>query len=186
MTALRVLQAIRSTPQRHRQTAARQAAALERHQQPRQCGARARSASRSASGVPAITIPIESPSRRGRRHTVPHDAAVGAVTAPRTATDGWRTAWRILDSSSALDVPPARAGIAFGDLLLQAGDCFGLAVNLASRIVDRAPSGAVVVDEQVAKSVQSEPDLALEALPDSPLKGIGTVPLWRATARNRP
>ena len=97
-----------------------------------------------------------------------------------------RAALEILDNSSAVDIPPARAGIAFGDLLLLAGDCFGSAVNLASRIVDRAPSGAVVVDEQIAKSVQSEPDLALETLPDSPLKGIGSVPLWRASARNRP
>jgi adenylate cyclase len=97
-----------------------------------------------------------------------------------------RAALEILDSSSTVGVPPARAGIASGDLLLQSGDYFGSAVNLASRIVDHAPSGAVVVDEQVARRVHSEPDLALETLPRSPLKGIGTVPLWRASARGRP
>jgi adenylate cyclase len=97
-----------------------------------------------------------------------------------------RAALEILDSGPTVDLPPARAGISFGDLLLQAGDCFGSPVNLASRIVDRAPSGAVIVDEQTAKLIQSEPDLALEALPDAPLKGIGTVPLWRASPRNRP
>lgn len=97
-----------------------------------------------------------------------------------------RAALEILDSSSGVDIPPARSGIAFGDLVLQGGDYFGSAVNLASRIVDRAPSGAVVVDEQIANSVQNEPDLALETLRDSALKGIGTVQLWRARARNRP
>jgi adenylate cyclase len=97
-----------------------------------------------------------------------------------------RAALEILDSGSGIDLPPARSGIAFGDLLLQGGDVYGSAVNLASRMVDRAPSGAVVVDEQIAKSVQSEPDLALEMLPDATLKGIGTVPLWRASTRKRP
>lgn len=94
-----------------------------------------------------------------------------------------RAALEILDRSSAVDIPPARSGIASGDLVVQGGDYFGSAVNLASRIVDRAPSGAVVVDEQIARSVQNEPDLVLEKRPDTSLKGIGTVSLWRASAR---
>jgi adenylate cyclase len=88
----------------------------------------------------------------------------------------------ILASTDGAGVPAARAGIALGDVLLQGGDYFGAPVNLASRIVDRAPAGALVIDQQTARKVQSQDRFALEALPETALKGIGVVPLWRVTA----
>jgi adenylate cyclase len=87
---------------------------------------------------------------------------------------------KIIDSTGAANIPPARAGVALGDVLAQGGDYFGDPVNLASRIVERAPPGAVIIDEQAASSVRSENGLALEPIRRSPLKGIGVVPLWRA------
>jgi adenylate cyclase len=88
----------------------------------------------------------------------------------------------ILDRTAAADLPAARAGIAAGEVLLQGGDYFGQPVNLASRIVNRAPAGAVLVDERVANAA---PDgFALERLPETALKGIGVVPLWRANVRS--
>jgi adenylate cyclase len=88
----------------------------------------------------------------------------------------------ILDQTAAADLPAARAGIAAGDLLLQGGDFFGEPVNLASRIVDRAPAGAVIVDERVADAASN--GFSLDPLPETSLKGIGTVQLWRATVRS--
>lgn len=45
------------------------------------------------------------------------------------------------------DFPSVRAGIAFGDAVTRGGDWFGPAVNRASRIVDIAKPGTIVVDE---------------------------------------
>jgi adenylate cyclase len=91
-------------------------------------------------------------------------------------------ALEILQQTGAASIPPARAGIARGDVLLQGGDYFGDPVNLASRIVDHAPPDTVIVDQQTASSVRDAGGLTLEEHPETPLKGIGVVPLWRAAA----
>ena len=97
------------------------------------------------------------------------------------AAQAVRAALVILRQTSAASLPSARAGIAAGELLVQGGDYFGDPVNLASRIVDRAPPGEVIVDERVASA---EADgFELEPLPETSLKGIGAVPLWRARVR---
>jgi adenylate cyclase len=48
------------------------------------------------------------------------------------------------------DFPTARAGLAFGDAVSRVGDWFGPAVNRASRIVDIAKPGTVLVDGETA------------------------------------
>jgi adenylate cyclase len=90
-----------------------------------------------------------------------------------------RAALLILEQTDTASMPAARAGIAAGDLLLQGGDYFGEPVNLASRIVDRAAPGTAVVDQRVAEAATD--GIALERLPETALKGVGVVPLWRAT-----
>jgi adenylate cyclase len=97
------------------------------------------------------------------------------------AASAVQAALEILDQTDSTSIPPARAGIALGDVLLQGGDYFGEPVNFASRIVDRAPAGGVLVDERVASAVTN--GFALERLPETALKGIGPVPLWRASVR---
>jgi adenylate cyclase len=47
-------------------------------------------------------------------------------------------------------VPPVRAGLAGGVVLLRDGDAFGPVVNLAARAVKAAPPGAVVATAEVA------------------------------------
>jgi adenylate cyclase len=98
------------------------------------------------------------------------------------AAQAVRASLEILQQTNTVNIPPARAGVALGDVLLQGGDYFGDPVNLASRIVDRAPAGTAIVDQQAANSLQDEDGLELEPLPRTSLKGIGVVPLWRATA----
>jgi class 3 adenylate cyclase len=50
-------------------------------------------------------------------------------------------------------------------------------VNLASRLVDRAEAGTVVVDERFKAALGSA--FALEPLGRQPLKGIGDTAAWR-------
>jgi adenylate cyclase len=104
-----------------------------------------------------------------------------AMIVCQDAAHAVHAALQILQQTDAASIPPARAGIARGDLLLQGGDYFGDPVNLASRIVDRAPPSAVLVDEHTSRCVRDVDGLSLERLPETELKGIGAVPLWRVT-----
>ena len=73
-------------------------------------------------------------------------------------------------------VPPVRAGLARGQVLLRDGDAFGPVVNLAARVVNVARPGDVVTTVDVA----AESGLAAAALGAPPLKGIAdTVELYR-------
>jgi adenylate cyclase len=88
-------------------------------------------------------------------------------------------ALRLVDASQEADLPATRAGIACGLTTFRAGDFYGHAVNLASRITGIARPGSVLCD-------QSAHDAAGEAFDWSfagrhRLKGIGeAVPLYRA------
>ena len=88
-------------------------------------------------------------------------------------------ALRLLDAAQEADLPAIRAGIARGLTTFRAGDFYGHAVNLASRITGIARPGSVLCDE-------STHDAAGEAFDWSfagrhRLKGIGeAVPLYRA------
>jgi adenylate cyclase len=68
-----------------------------------------------------------------------------------------------LDLASALDdhpaVPPARAGLAYGRVMMRDGDVFGPVVNLASRVVDEAGAAEVLATAEVAElaGCSSEP-----------------------------
>ena len=85
-------------------------------------------------------------------------------------------ALEIVRATSERDLPAARAGLALGPVLARGGDYFGLPVNLASRLVDGADAGAVVVDEHVKEAVGN--GFVLEAIGSQRLRGIGTVSAW--------
>lgn len=66
--------------------------------------------------------------------------------------DACRAATGLVESFAAAhsgDVLP-RGGIAFGDVLVRGGDYFGSVVNLASRLVDQAVPGEVLVTDEAA------------------------------------
>jgi adenylate cyclase len=72
-----------------------------------------------------------------------------------------------------------RVGIACGSqVLAREGDYYGPVVNRASRIVNIARPGSVVVDEDVRLAVEGDPELKLRALRPRYLKDIGRVALW--------
>jgi adenylate cyclase len=47
------------------------------------------------------------------------------------------------------DLPEARAGVAFGEVMARSGDYFGATVNLAARLLQEAAPGTVVVTQAV-------------------------------------
>jgi adenylate cyclase len=104
------------------------------------------------------------------------DAAMFVSREPGTLVEA---ALRLVEATQEADLPATRAGIACGLTTFRAGDFYGHAVNLASRITGIARAGSVLCD-------QSAHDAAGDAFDWSfagrhRLKGIGeAVPLYRA------
>ncbi|MDQ3107344.1 MAG: adenylate/guanylate cyclase domain-containing protein, partial [Actinomycetota bacterium] len=73
-----------------------------------------------------------------------------------------------------------RVGLAWGDVLAREGDYYGPVVNLASRMVNIALPGAVVISEAVHAEVGTDGRYLFHALRPRTLKDIGRVRLWRA------
>ena len=73
-----------------------------------------------------------------------------------------------------------RVGLAHGDVLALEGDFYGPVVNLASRIVNIAIPGAVVVSETIHQALGQDPRYVFHPLRVRSLKDIGRVRLWRA------
>ena len=79
------------------------------------------------------------------------------------------------DDESLSDV---RVGIACGPVLAREGDYYGPVVNLASRIVNIANPGSVLVSDAVHEAVSTDAGLAWKPLRAKYLKEIGRVPLF--------
>ncbi len=76
------------------------------------------------------------------------------------------------------DLSDVRAGIAAGTALAQDGDYYGTLVNTASRIVNIAVPGTVLVTESVQSQVTGRSDLVFKAIRPRYLKDIGSVQLY--------
>ncbi|MDQ1397359.1 MAG: adenylate cyclase [Acidimicrobiaceae bacterium] len=71
-----------------------------------------------------------------------------------------------------------RVGLAYGPVLLRDGDCYGPTVNLASRIVNIAAPGSVVVADDVYGLLKDDERFRWKPLRARYLKDIGRVALW--------
>jgi adenylate cyclase len=88
-------------------------------------------------------------------------------------------ALRLVDAAQEADLPAARAGIACGLTMFRAGDFYGHAVNLASRITGIARPGSVLCDQNAHDAAGEVFDWSFAGR--HRLKGIGeAVPLYRA------
>lgn len=76
------------------------------------------------------------------------------------------------------EVPDARAGLASGPVLAWEGDLFGPTVNLASRLVNLARPGTVLVAEELGEQLRHDPAFAVRHLRPVRLQGIGRVRSW--------
>jgi adenylate cyclase len=79
-----------------------------------------------------------------------------------------------------------RVGLATGNVLARDGDYFGSVVNRASRIVNIADAGTVLVSDEVADALADHPDVRCEPLKPRELKDIGRVQLFAATPSDAP
>jgi adenylate cyclase len=76
------------------------------------------------------------------------------------------------------ELPDARAGLASGPVLAWEGDLFGPTVNLASRLVNLARPGTVLVAEELGERLRHDPAFAVRHLRPVRLQGIGRVRSW--------
>ncbi|HTU84274.1 MAG TPA: adenylate cyclase regulatory domain-containing protein [Solirubrobacteraceae bacterium] len=89
----------------------------------------------------------------------------------------------LLDAVQAADLPSLRAGVASGSALQRAGDYYGHAVNLASRVTGEARPGSVLCTEQVRDEAPDRFDWSFARR--HKLKGMSeAVPLYRARPLN--
>ena len=72
-----------------------------------------------------------------------------------------------------------RVGLACGEVLTYEGDYFGPVVNVASRIVNIAVPGSVVVSPEVRDALEGDDRFAFHPLRPRHLKDIGRIRLWR-------
>ena len=96
-----------------------------------------------------------------------------------SAREAASAAVEVIGNCEQSELPPSRGGLALGPILARGGDYFGPAVNLASRLVDRADSGTVVVDRALRDELKAAGDFGLRELGPLRLKGIGEVPAWK-------
>jgi adenylate cyclase len=76
-----------------------------------------------------------------------------------------------------------RIGLSYGEVLAFEGDYFGTVVNEASRIVNIANPGAILITKSVYDSIADSKDLIFRQLRPTYLKDIGRMDLW-AVARS--
>ena len=62
-----------------------------------------------------------------------------------------RIAIALRDAAGAQDLPPVRSGIAAGMVVARDGDFYGPVVNLASRLTEIAPAGAIYASDDAAR-----------------------------------
>lgn len=81
---------------------------------------------------------------------------------------------RLLEACAAEPIlPEVRIGLATGPTLLWDGDVYGTTVNLASRLVNIAHPGTILVSERLGERLAEADGLALRPTPRINLKGIG-------------
>ncbi len=71
-----------------------------------------------------------------------------------------------------------RAGVAYGSVLAREGDYFGPVVNLASRIVNIANPGSILVSDGIQQVLAGKSKHRLVPLRPRYLKDLGSVQLW--------
>ena len=70
------------------------------------------------------------------------------------------------------DLPPLRAGVAYGDVLSREGDFYGPTVNLAARITKLSPLDGVVATAAAAEALADDHPFVITALGAIEMKGM--------------
>ncbi len=75
-------------------------------------------------------------------------------------------------------LPDLRVGLAEGPAIRNQGDIYGTAPNLASRLVDAAYPGTVLVSDSIHDALEDQPGFAFRAVRPQSLKGFGRTKFW--------
>jgi len=111
------------------------------------------------------------------------DEAMFVVPSARSVCE---VALAILDAlASDASLPPARAGAAYGEVLVRDADVFGPVVNLAARATKAARAGTLVVPDELRQALEGEPGFTFEPLPPRALKGFDDTALFEVHAVSR-
>lgn len=102
----------------------------------------------------------------------------GALLYLPDATAAVSAAMTLLESLPDAGLGGAHAGIQRGPVIEREGDVYGQTVNLAARIADRAPDGAVYITADVASDLANGP-FRFASVGAMDLQGIGAVELYR-------
>jgi adenylate cyclase len=95
------------------------------------------------------------------------------------AASAARIALRLTERSAVDELlPEARAGLAGGTVLAQEGDYYGPVVNLASRLVELARPGSVLVSTDLHAGLADHPALVWQRLRSRRIRDIGRVEVW--------
>ncbi len=85
----------------------------------------------------------------------------------------------LVEAAAAEDLlPDLRVGLAIGSTLAWEGDFFGTTVNLASRLVDAARPGSILVADELAEQIRDHPAFELRRVRRLVLKGFGRQRVW--------
>jgi adenylate cyclase len=104
----------------------------------------------------------------------------GAMLLFPVAAEAVRCMLGMVEQLEQAGLPPARAGIASGPVVLRDGDCYGRVVNVAARVTDRALPHQVLVTQEVVRATPAN-HARFEPIGAVALKGIG-VPLELSVA----
>ena len=100
---------------------------------------------------------------------------------------GLRVAVSLIEQLGADDqMLPVRASFVRGDVFSRSGDGFGPTVNLASRLVDIAPVGKILMDPTTAAAIaagKAGMEYDVEEFPSATLRGFGTISPYLLTYR---
>lgn len=90
-----------------------------------------------------------------------------------------RAALSLVEAVEEAELPSVRAGVSYGPALQRAGDLYGHAVNLASRVTGVARPGSVLCTGEIRDAAREEFDWSFAG--KHRLKGLdGPIPLYRA------
>lgn len=82
------------------------------------------------------------------------------------------------------EILPVRASLVHGRVVSRSGDIFGPPVNLASRLVDIAPRGQILMDATSANQLREldrEGLFTVKQAETADLQGLGEVEAWQLT-----
>jgi adenylate cyclase len=96
-----------------------------------------------------------------------------------TPKAGAETVLDLVEAFAADDkLPDVRAGLAAGPAIRNQGDLFGSAPNLASRLVDQAYPGTILVSDTIREALTEDEAFEFRAVLPRTLKGFGRTRFW--------